>query len=160
VLHAARGIFHSLAEAFHHEGAAQFFRMGACNPEHAFERVYLTAEYAEPPLPPACLFSELDPPEERERLQRSRVISVPANRYWFASVTATKGPDGQGQITGTMARPDQVRIVLQPLDKNLEIDYSHVLAVPAHETWNRADMEFVDAWERQRLSAPHAQSGP
>lgn len=149
VLHSARGIFSNLAEAYPHEDAAELFRIGACQTEHAFERVYLTSEYANPPRPPMCLMAETDDPDERARLKRLRVVAVAAHRAWFAQVKATEGLDGQGQITGSFAREDQVRFVLQPLDTRLQIDYSHILAVPPHEAWNRMDLSSVMSQERK-----------
>lgn len=147
VLHAARGVFHRLVERYHY-GAADFFRMGACQVPHDFERIYLTAEYADPPLPPVSLFSETDDIDDRARLQRMRVAEVPVERHWFGEAVAVEGPDGQAMVTLTLADPNQVRKFLQPLDRNLAVDYSQIEAVPAHQTWDRRDLDSLTSHPR------------
>jgi len=131
IAHSARGMFSHLAELYE-KGLADLFRIAAYQTPHGFQRIYLTGECD---LQPTCIFNRdsEEAGQDWETYSRKQVISIPAAGYLFAKVTAIEGANGEGQISGSLFRPDQTRIYLQPLDRNHWIDYSELMSIPTEE---------------------------
>ena len=124
-------MFSHLAELYV-KGLADLFRIAAYQIPHDFQRIYLTGEYD---LQPACIFNSGSEDTEKNRAlyTKRRVVRIPAARYIFASITATEGANGEGQISASIFQPDQTRIYLQPLDSKHSIDYSELRSMTSEE---------------------------
>jgi len=141
VTHSARGIFSQLTSLYA-EGLSDLFHMAVTQTPHSFERIYITGE---DDLPPVCIFSENDDLDQRLKYSKKNVICIPVRRHFFARVTATEGPNGQGQISIDLHQPDQVQILLQPLDRRFSVDYSQIRALPTEQVAQSGELSMLYA---------------
>lgn len=125
VLHSARGIFSGLSSLFE-AGVADLFHIGVWSIPHPFERIYLTGE---DDLPPVCIFRAEDKATHRDKYANMRIKCIPIIRKHFAQITATEGPNGEGQITMRFDQPIEQNFLLQPLDRRFRANYTEIAKV-------------------------------